>query len=150
MSHFQYDSKQLHAGWCHRGDTHHTINGDCSDRHRAFQPDVPPALSSAAPISAEQLTQILGDPNYSNWGIIIYRFPADSVHPEIQLVRRDGVWMVLVWRAPEIYKPALRTLEPHQIVRLIWSYIKGEGVFPAEIEAVGSGPSQHRMFFRIH
>jgi hypothetical protein len=149
MSHFQHDDRTLHAGWC-ADKTTYAINGECDANRRSFLPDVPPALSSAAPISADQLTRILADPNYGNWGLIIYRFPADSLYPEIQLVKRSGVWMVLVWRAPEIYKPAIRTLEPHQVVRLIWSYIKGEQVFPAEIEAVGSGPAQHRMFFRIH
>jgi len=148
MSHFQFDETELHAGYC-GGASQYTANGDCSNQHYAFQPDVPPALLTAAPVSAARLEQILGDPTYANYGIVIYRFPADSLQPEIQLLKRDGVWMVLKFTGPQKYQPASRVVSPREIVALIWNYVRGEQVYPPEVELIGTGPSKHRVFFRL-
>ena len=148
MSQFQFDDTELHAGWC-GGKCFYTANGDCSDQHYSFQPDIPPALLSAAPISAPQLEQILGDPTYTDFGIVIYRFPADSVQPEIQLIKRSGTWMVLKFLGPPQYQPPNRVVTPREIVALIWNYVRGEQVFPAEIEFIGTGPSKHRVWVRL-
>lgn len=151
MSHFRNDDSELHAQWCESNEkTAYNVSGICIPQQKPLLPDIPPALFTGKAISVDALDSILADPNYEQWGLIVYRFPSESLYPEIQFAKRNGKWIIIAWAAPEFYKPTSRVLNSRQVISLIWQYVKGENVYPAEIEAVGTGVSQRRMFFSIH
>jgi len=139
----------MSGAWCACTESGHNIGGECVQERRPFLPDVPPALLQGQPMPLEQLTQILADPNYANFGINVYRYPADSLDPEIQFIKRNGVWIVMKYYAPMQYRPAKRTVSAQEVVRTIATFLAGENVYPSEIEILGSSASQHRVFYRV-
>ena len=100
-------------------------------------------------ITKSEFVDIMNDKRYPDWGIVSYRFPSTSTYPFIQLLKRDGIWRTLVWRAPERTQP--RATEHHASVLLqhVLVAMEYENVHPREMEIIGTGPSVHRLFVRV-
>lgn len=139
----------LSGDWCSCHDTAHNIAGECISERLPFLPDIPPALLQGNPMPLARLAQVFDDPLYPNWGLVVYRSPADSVDSVIQAIKRNGTWMILRWDAPLQYRPAQRTVTGDQLARTIVTYLAGEQVYPPQIELIGSTQSQHRVWYTV-
>ena len=136
--------------WCEQSDTHHNIEGHCVYNYKTFLPDIPPALMQGNPMPLVKLAQVLEDKHYPNYGIIVYRYPTDTLDPVIQALKRNNVWTILIWRAPTQYRPVQRKVTSDELLRSIVTFLAGENVYPPQIEIIGSVPSQHRVFYTIN
>lgn len=112
-------------------------------------PDLPPALLTGKPISFAALSSILADNSYSGYSIVAYRFPAQSLQPELRLVKEsNGTWQVN-YSGPQRYEPSGPYVYTDEAVKMLFSYVIGERIFPAEIEFIGDARSQRRVWVRL-